>query len=124
MPTDYYPECQIACAGSIEIGVSDHTTVIVSATRHLPADADLAAIVDDGVLQVLCTLFGREPVVMGEFTDWTSYTVRRSARRGRCRGVVGNLASRWECRSLSGTRCVATQCRSRGETGRVRGTYR
>lgn len=80
MPTDYYRECQIAGAASIEIEVSDHSTVIVSASRYLPADADVAAVVDDGVLQVLCTVVGREPVVMGEFTDWTSYTVRRSAR--------------------------------------------
>ncbi|MBU8827474.1 hypothetical protein [Mycolicibacterium goodii] len=80
IPTDYYCECQIAGAGSVEIELSDHNTVIVSATRYLPVDADVAAIVDHGVLQVLCTRVGREPVVMSEFPDWTSYTVRRSAR--------------------------------------------
>jgi hypothetical protein len=80
MPIDYYRECRLAGAGSVEIEVSDHSAVIISATRYLPADADVAAIVVDGIVHVLCTLVGREPVVMGEFTDWTSYIVRRSAR--------------------------------------------
>jgi hypothetical protein len=80
MPADYYRECQIAGAGSVEVQLDDDTTKIISGTRYLPADADVAAVAADGVLQVLCTRAGRGPVIMREFTGWTSYTVRRSTR--------------------------------------------
>lgn len=40
MSVDYYRECQIAGAGSVEVDVADDDTTIVSATRYLPADAD------------------------------------------------------------------------------------
>lgn len=80
MSVDYYRECQIAGAGSVEVHLSDHETIIVSATRYLPTDADVAAVVTDDVLQVLCTRAGRAPVVMREFPVWTKYTVHRSHR--------------------------------------------
>ncbi|CAN7700568.1 hypothetical protein [Mycolicibacterium frederiksbergense] len=81
MPVDYYRECQIVGAGSVEVQLDDHSTQIISATRYVPADVELVAVVDgNGVLQVLCAQAGREPVVMREFTGYTSYTVRR--RRG------------------------------------------
>lgn len=80
MSADYYRECQIAGAGSVEVHLSDHETIIVSATRYLPTDADVAAVVTDGVLQVLCTRADRAPVVMREFPAWTKYTVHRSRR--------------------------------------------
>lgn len=80
MSVDYYRECQIAGAGSVEVHLSDHETIIVSATRYLPTDADVAAVVTDGVLQVLCTRADRAPVVMREFPAWTKYTVHRSRR--------------------------------------------
>lgn len=47
MSVDYYRECQIAGAGSVEVDVADDDTTIVSATRYLPADADVAAVVHD-----------------------------------------------------------------------------
>lgn len=53
--------------------------MIVSATRYLPADADVAA-VDEDLLQVLCPIVGGESVVMSKIADRTSYTVGRSAR--------------------------------------------
>ncbi len=80
MSVDYYRECQIAGAGSVEVDVADDDTTIVSATRYLPTDADVAAGVHDGVLQVLCTRAGRDPIVMCEFPEWTNYTVHRSRR--------------------------------------------
>ncbi len=80
MSVDYYRECQIAGAGSVEVDVADDDTTIVSATRYLPADADVAAVVHDGVLQVLCTRAHRAPIVMCEFPEWTNYTVHRSRR--------------------------------------------
>lgn len=80
MPVEYYRECQIAGAASVEVQLDDHNTEIISATRYLPADVDVVAVADGGVLQVLCTQAGREPVVMREFTGWVSYTVRRATR--------------------------------------------
>jgi hypothetical protein len=80
MSADYYRECQIAGAGSVEVELPDHSVVVISATRYLPADADVAAVVVNDVLQVLCTRTGRDAVIMREFTDWTAYTVRRSTR--------------------------------------------
>ncbi len=80
MSAEYYRECQIAGAGSVEVELHDHRVVIISATRYLPADADVAAVVTHGVLQVLCTRTNREAVIMREFTDWTDYTVHRSTR--------------------------------------------
>ena len=74
MSVDYYRECQIAGAGSVEVDVADDDTTIVS------ADADVAAVVHDGVLQVLCTRAHRAPIVMCEFPEWTNYTVHRSRR--------------------------------------------
>lgn len=55
MPIEYYRECQIAGAGSVEIELPDHSTEIISATRYLPAHADVGAAASNGVLQVLCT---------------------------------------------------------------------
>ncbi|MEU0498074.1 hypothetical protein [Mycobacterium sp. NPDC006124] len=80
MPVEYYRECQIAGAASVEVELDDHNTEIVSATRYLPADVDVVAVVSGGVLQVICTQTGREPVIMRELTGWTSYTVRRATR--------------------------------------------
>ncbi|RAV05703.1 hypothetical protein DQP55_25345 [Mycolicibacterium sp. GF69] len=81
MPVDYYRECQITGAGSVEVQLDDYSTEIIAGTRYLPADVAVVAVVDgSGVLQVLCTQAGGEPVVMREFGDWTSYTVRRRPR--------------------------------------------
>lgn len=80
MSAQYYRECQIAGAGSVEVELHDHSVVIISATRYLPADADVAAVIVNDVLQALCTRTNREPVIMREFTDWTASTVRRSTR--------------------------------------------
>ncbi|WP_099025030.1 hypothetical protein [Mycolicibacterium palauense] len=81
MPVEYYRECQLAGAASVEVQLDDHNTEIISATRYLPADVDVVAVVaGDGVLQVLCAQTGREPVIMREFTGWISYTVRRATR--------------------------------------------
>lgn len=78
MPVEYYRECQIAGAVSVEVQLDDHSTEIISATRYLPAGVEVVAVpAAAGVLQVVCTQAGREPVVMREITDWTSYTVRR-----------------------------------------------
>lgn len=81
MPIEYYRECQIAGAGSVEIELDADHAEIISATRYVPTDVGVAAVVArDDVLQVFCTVAGREPVLMHEFTDWTSYTVRRPNR--------------------------------------------
>jgi len=80
MPIEYYRECQIVGAGSVEVQLDDGRIEIVSATRYVPTGVDVAAVVSAGVLQVLCTRAGREPVIMREFADWTRYTVRRSTR--------------------------------------------
>lgn len=73
----YYRECQIAGAPSVEIKVSDHETVIISATRYLPADVVLSAVEVHGVVQVTCTRAGEQPIVMRGFPDWVSFTVHR-----------------------------------------------
>ncbi|GAT00336.1 hypothetical protein [Mycolicibacterium fortuitum] len=80
MPTDYYNECRLAGAGSVEIERDDHSVVVVSATRFLPAGVDVAAVVTNGVLKVLCTTGDGQSVLMREFSDWTDYTVHRATR--------------------------------------------
>lgn len=80
MPVDYYRKCQITGAGSVEVQLDDHSTEIIAGTRYLPAEVEVVAVARNGVLQVLCTQAGGEPVVMREFSDWTSYTVRRRPR--------------------------------------------
>lgn len=81
MPVDYYRECQITGAGSVEVQLEDCSTEIIAGTCYLPAGVAVAAVVDgSGVLQVLCTRAGGESVVMREFSDWTGYTVRRRPR--------------------------------------------
>ncbi|MGJ6127486.1 hypothetical protein QN239_33435 [Mycolicibacterium sp. Y3] len=81
MPIDYYRECQLAGAGSVEVQLDADHTEIISATRYVPAGVGVGAVVaGEDVLQVLCTVAGREPVLMHEVTDWTSYTVRRPHR--------------------------------------------
>lgn len=79
MPTDYYNECRLAGAGSVEIERHDHNVVIVSATRYLPAGVDVVAVVANGVLKVLCIGADAQSTAMYECTDWAAYTVRRSA---------------------------------------------
>ena len=76
---DYYRECQLAGEASVEIELLDHSTVILSATRYLPADTSVGVVVIDGVLRVICTSGSGEPVTMREFTDWARYTVHRAA---------------------------------------------
>ena len=80
MGADYYRECQLAGAGSVEVEVHDHSTVVLSATRYLPADASVEAVVTDGVLQVICTHGSDQQVIMRELTDWARYTVHRATR--------------------------------------------
>ncbi|WP_342314728.1 hypothetical protein LIX17_26155 (plasmid) [Mycobacterium avium subsp. hominissuis] len=80
MPLDYYGECQIAGAGSVEIQLDADHTEIISATRYVPVGVGVAAAVVEGVLQVFCTVAGREPILLREFADWSSYTVRRPNR--------------------------------------------
>lgn len=80
MSPAYYSECQIAGASSVEVELLNQSVVVISATRYLPEDAEVAAVVTDGRLQVLCTRSNREPVIVREFTDWTNYTVRRAHR--------------------------------------------
>lgn len=79
---EYYRECRIAGAGSVEVELPDHRTVIVSATRYLPAGVDVGAAVTLGVLQVLCIRDHGQQVVMHEFPAWTDYTVHRARSRG------------------------------------------
>lgn len=76
---DYYRECRLAGAGSVEV-LPDRGAVIISATRYLPADVDVAATVTNGVLQVLCTRADGQRTVLQEFTAWTDYTVHRARR--------------------------------------------
>ena len=78
--TDYYRECQIAGAASVEVELRDHSVVVISATRYLPVGVSVSAVVADDVLQVLCTRGSGERVIMREFTDWISYTVHRATR--------------------------------------------
>lgn len=79
MNVDYYQECRIAGAGSVEVELQDHITVIISATRYLPAGITVGAVVTAaGALQVICTPDTGTPVIMREFTNWTSYIVRRA----------------------------------------------
>lgn len=80
MSTDYYRECRLAGAGSVEIERHDHSVVIVSATRYLPAGVDVHAVVADGVLKVLCTTGDGQSVLMREVSGWTDYTVHRASR--------------------------------------------
>lgn len=82
MSREYYRECRLAGAGSIEVTLDDCSTVIVSATRYLPSHMNVGAAVSaEGVLQVLCTSGdGRAKVTMREFDSWTSYTVIRADR--------------------------------------------
>ncbi|PBA08444.1 hypothetical protein CKJ70_26325 [Mycobacterium avium] len=80
MTVDYYRECRLAGAGSVEVQLPDRSAVIISATRYLPADVDVAAIVTNGVLQVLCTRAGGQRTVLKEFTAWTDFTVHRARR--------------------------------------------
>lgn len=80
MSVEYYRECRIVGAGSVEIKLRDHSTVVVSATRYLPAGVTVGGAVINGVLQVICVLGDGQRVVMREFTDWASYTVHRAQR--------------------------------------------
>ncbi|XTP38638.1 hypothetical protein ACORG1_34895 (plasmid) [Mycobacterium sp. TJFP1] len=83
MSVEYYQECRITGAGSVEIELRDRSTDIISATRFLPAGFTVGAVVtDDGVLQVTCTRDNAKPVVMRECSDWTAYTVRRADHEG------------------------------------------
>lgn len=78
---DYYRECRIAGAPSVEVALHDQPTVVISATRFLAPGVTLGAIVAGDVLQVLqvfCTLGNGRQVVMREFTDWTAYAVHRA----------------------------------------------
>ncbi|MGB8403974.1 MAG: hypothetical protein WCE30_07895 [Mycobacterium sp.] len=87
-------ECQLAGARSVEIELSEHETVIISATRYLPPYVTLSAIDVDGVVQVTCTRAGELPIVMREFTDWVGYTVRRAPRRVTLSGARRRLNRR------------------------------
>ncbi|PJE03521.1 MAG: hypothetical protein CK429_32445 [Mycobacterium sp.] len=81
MPVDYYRECQIAGAGSVEVQLDDMSIVVIAGTRYVPVGVGVAATVaGDDELQVFCTVAGRPPILMREFADWTSYTVRRPNR--------------------------------------------
>lgn len=80
MTADYYRQCRLTGAASVEVQLPDRSAAIISATRYLPADVDVAAIVTNGVLQVLCTRSGGQRTVLQEFTAWTGYTVHRARR--------------------------------------------
>lgn len=73
----YLREQRLAGAPSVEIKVSDHETVIISATRYLPTDVVLSAVEVHGVVEVTCTRAGDQPIVMRGFPDWVSFTVHR-----------------------------------------------
>ncbi|MBY0291298.1 MAG: hypothetical protein K2X52_29785 [Mycobacteriaceae bacterium] len=84
---NYYRECRIAGAPSVEVELRDQPTVVISATRYLDAGVTVGAIVAGvtvgaivagDVLQVICILGDGRQVVMREFTDWTDYTVHRA----------------------------------------------
>lgn len=75
---NYYRECRIAGAASVEVELHDQPAVVISATRHLAADITVGAVDAGGVLQVVCVLGDGQRIVMREFTDWTSYTVHRA----------------------------------------------
>ena len=55
---------------SVAVELHDHGTVVISATRYLPAEHTVGALLAKGVLQVICTRGGGQPVVMREFSDW------------------------------------------------------
>ncbi|MGB8403108.1 MAG: hypothetical protein WCE30_03415 [Mycobacterium sp.] len=76
----YYRECQLAGAPSVEVELADRDRVVISATRYLPPDVTVGAEVTDGALQVICTRHGGEPIVMREFDDWIRYSVSRGDR--------------------------------------------
>lgn len=80
MTVDYYRECRLAGAGSVEVQLPDRSAVIISATRYLPAGVAVGAIVINGVLQVLCTHSDGQRTVLQEFTAWTDYTVHQARR--------------------------------------------
>lgn len=82
MSSEYYRECRLAGAGSVEVTLDGGSMVIISGTRYLPPHAEVGAAVSaEGVLQVLCTFGdGRPKVIMREFDAWTSYTVIRATR--------------------------------------------
>lgn len=75
-----FSEDQPAGAPSVEVELSDHDRVVVSATRYLPPEVTVGASVTDGVLQVTCTRPGCEPIVMREFDNWIRYGVSRGER--------------------------------------------
>lgn len=75
---NYYRECRIAGAPSVEVELRDQPTVVISATRYLDAGVTVGAIVAGDVLQVICILGDGRQVVMREFTDLTDYTVHRA----------------------------------------------
>ena len=76
MSVDYYRECQIAGAGSVEVDVADDDTTIVSATRYLPADATGAR-----CLQLL----------MRAFDQGVAFRVGSSTTTGRENTVVWSI---------------------------------
>lgn len=82
MSPEYYRECRLAGAGSVEVTLDDGSMVIISGTRYLPPHMEVVAGVSaQGGLQVLCTVGdGRPKVVLREFSAWTSYTVVRAFR--------------------------------------------
>lgn len=75
---DYYAECRLAGAPSVEVTRDDGPPQIISATRYLPAGVHLTAVDHHGVLQVLCTQTDGRQTVLREYTDWTRYTVHRA----------------------------------------------
>lgn len=75
---NYYRECRIAGAPSVEVELHDQAPVVISATRYLAADVTVGAVTAGNVLQAICTLGDGRQVVMREFTDWTAYTVHRA----------------------------------------------
>lgn len=75
---DHYSESQLCGAASVEIHLRDGSVLIITATRYVPRDVTLGAVVSDETLRVLCFCAGREPVLMWEEPSWASYTVKRA----------------------------------------------
>lgn len=78
---DYYRQCQLAGAPSVEVELASGDCVVLSATRYLPPEYTVGAHVTNGVLQVTCTRRGEEPIVMREFAEWTHYSVSRGDQK-------------------------------------------
>ena len=53
MPVDYYRDCQITGAGSVEVQLDDYSTEIIAGTRYLPATTPTMAIAAQMFMVVL-----------------------------------------------------------------------